>query len=196
MRYFLVAGAVSLLMGCATTQVVEVARNDQSAINTINAMAANERATVQLRSSQVSVETRESLLISEDSVTYVLRRSDFTATTPLADIRQIGFGSTGSGLGRGALYGGLIGGVGFGLIALASNDECSSDDWCLFDISDSEAFAAGFLVGGLGGALIGGIVGAFSGSPGVIYRFRSETPEQLSVVIGLGPNMTQDGRGR
>jgi hypothetical protein len=159
--------------------VEEVVRNDPSAIDLINARAAKQRSTVQLRSSKVTVEARKSLTVSEDTVRYVLRQSDFLVATPLAEVREIGFGSSGS-VRRGALYGGVAGGIGLGIMSSASND-----GW----FTDYQVFVGGFLLGGLGGALAGGILGSIWDSPGVVYRFRPDTPQQMSVVIGVGPGM-------
>ena len=47
------------------------------------------------------------------------------------------------------------------------------------------------------GDLARGIVGALIGSPKIeVYRFRPDTPQQVSVVIGVGPSITKNGGAR
>ena len=165
-----------LLTGCATTHVVEVERGDDAAISAINEDAARYRATVQLRSGQALLEARKSLVIAADTVTYVLRHSDFEAVTPLADVAEIRLGTP--TWGRAALVGGLVGGVAVGVAALTG---CR--DWC--KDSDAVVFATGFALGGVGGALLGGVVGVMAGSPRTIYRFRPGTPREMKVVLSI-----------
>lgn len=61
---------------------------------------------------------------------------------------------------RGALIGSATGGLLLGTISMAANEPCSSDEWCILDFSDGEAFLIGAVVGGVPGLLIGGIIGS------------------------------------
>lgn len=64
--------------------------------------------------------------------------------------------------GTGALIGGLAGGLGLGIIAIAINDEsCNTDEFldCTFVMSDGPAFLTGAALGGLAGILVGSITG-------------------------------------
>ena len=58
---------------------------------------------------------------------------------------------------RGALKGALYGGIGLGLIAVATNSPCSGGFFCV-EYSDGQVFAAGLLLGGATGAVIGAIL--------------------------------------
>lgn len=61
---------------------------------------------------------------------------------------------------RGALIGGATGGLLLGTITMATNNPCSSDEWCFLEFSDGEAFLMGAVVVGVPGLLIGGIIGS------------------------------------
>lgn len=87
-----------------------------------------------------------------------------TRAVPIASISRLevsgGERSRMSGFGRGAGFGFLIGaGVG-GMWGFADgDDECSGDNWCLFQMSAGEkALLGGVVIGGLGG-VIGGLFG-------------------------------------
>lgn len=183
--------AIILLAGCRSVRVVDVDPNDPVVLKQVSDRAARQEAVVQLTDPSRTPDKASRLAITTDSV----RLAGSRVSLPLADVHQVRFESRG-GPGRGALIGGLVGGLGLGLIAAADNEPCDDADWCVMEFSDSQAFGMGFLMGALGGAVIGGIVGAVTGSPGVIYRFRRGTPGQLSVVIGVSRNPSMDGRAR
>jgi hypothetical protein len=80
---------------------------------------------------------------------------------------------------------GLSSGLLAGGVAMVGHD-CSGD-WC--GLESLERFSGPFLLGLLPGALIGAIIGRET--PEIIYRFRSDTPEQMSVVIEANPSLVK-----
>ena len=98
--------------------------------------------------------------VSDDSLEIL--KGDATMALALSSIRRLDI-SMGQKrrTGRGAWIGALTGGLLVGLIAMASDTECTSDDdWCIDFFSPGEAFGGGFLVGALGGTLVGVAVGS------------------------------------
>lgn len=64
-------------------------------------------------------------------------------------------------IGKGAIIGGISGGVFLGIVSLATNEPCKEGEWCFFEMSNREAFGFGALAGALGGGLNGAIIGTF-----------------------------------
>jgi hypothetical protein len=93
------------------------------------------------------------------------------------------------GLGLGAVAGGALG----ALIGAIAVEPCREEEGVLLECfleptSHGEAAALYGLLMGTAGALSGIIVGALIGTKETtIYRFRPDTAEQMSVVIGVGP---------
>ena len=72
-------------------------------------------------------------------------------------IKALSFHKKGN-VGKNILFGALIGGVVGGLAAVGTNNNSCSGSYFCVRFSDSQAFAGGFLLGGMGGALIGGLI--------------------------------------
>lgn len=97
--------------------------------------------------------------ITDDSLRFVA--NDSTMVLPLSSIKRldVSVGKKTNG-GRGAAIGAVTGGLAFGLVAMASDGSCSSDDgWCMDLFSPGESFVLGFIPGAAGGALIGLVIG-------------------------------------
>lgn len=79
---------------------------------------------------------------------------------PLVTIEQLEVWKEARRTGRGALVGAGLGGFTMGIIVMASNEPCETDEWCFIEFSNGEAFLMGTIVGILPGAFIGAIVGS------------------------------------
>jgi hypothetical protein len=174
----------TLLLGCAGTRVLDIDLSNEANRNTLVEAAQaqpgeilTDRDVIRFKKNHLQV-TRNTLRVEPRG-----RRSKGQTSVPLSDGPvEVRFRYKGSPLG--ALIG-VVGGAGIGYLAV---EACSANSSC--------GFAAGF--GFMAGAtLLGAIVGAFIGPKGTtIYRFRPETPEQVSVVVGVGPSITQNGGAR
>lgn len=78
---------------------------------------------------------------------------------PLASIARLELRKAVRRTGRGAVVGAGIGAFTLGMIAMASNQPCNSDEWCLLEFSSAEAFLLGAAGGAVSGALIGAVIG-------------------------------------
>ncbi len=116
----------------------------------------------------------------------------------ISQSRQVRSRGVGAGLGLGALSGAAIG----ALVGAAVWRECTCEGFeCFGCIGNPEsrgtAAGAGALVGGVIGGVTGLLVGAITGTrENTIYRFRPDTSQQMSVVIGVGPSTCAGGGAR
>lgn len=79
---------------------------------------------------------------------------------PIETIQKLEIQKEVRNTGRGALIGAGVSGAIGGIIAVAGNESCEPDEWCVLEFSDGEAFLMGTAVGLLPGALVGAIIGA------------------------------------
>jgi hypothetical protein len=165
----------TLLVGCFGTRVLEIDRtNEADRYALVEAAQAQSGETVtagdviRFKKNELQV-TRDTLRVEPRG-----RRSKGQISVPLQDGPvEVRFRYRGSPLG--ALIG-VVGGAGIGYLAA---EACSANSGCGF------AAGFGFIAGG---TLLGAIVGAVVGpKKTTIYRFRPDTPQQMSVVIGVGP---------
>ncbi len=167
-------------VGCGTSSVVYVESEDPDAVENITRRARTNPPTVILGPyPREAFPFTRLLAIDRDSVFFIDRRGQahsksVAVVSELVFERKISF----AGPGVGALVGGILG----GLIHVRTRDRGG-------DVVESEGmvFFLGFAGGILPGAAIGGIIAAALGSPRTVYRFRPDTPHQMSVVIGVGP---------
>ena len=77
---------------------------------------------------------------------------------PIGNIESLKFRKN-NRVGNSMLIGGLVGGVGLGLLAVASNSGgCKGGGFCI-EFGSGAAFLIGFIPGGVAGAIIGSLVG-------------------------------------
>jgi membrane associated rhomboid family serine protease len=91
---------------------------------------------------------------------------------------------------RGALIG-IGAGAGFGYaIGYGMGSSCKGSG-CWW--TPTESAGVGAAIFGIVGAVLGAFVGP---KPTTVYRFHTDTPRQMSVVIGVGPTTTASGGSR
>jgi hypothetical protein len=186
MRHFSIALMTAVLVGCGSTRTVQTDLRDTETLREINERVGRQEATVILKTHIPRTYKVRDMRLKQDSL--ILPTHDYYARAD--DAEQILFRSK-THLGRGALVGGLVGGLGIG-VALAVDQKSCQETGGWFCMSEGAAFGIEFGLGALTGAVVGGIVGAVTGSPGTIYRFRPDTPQQMSALIGVGPSVNTD----
>ncbi len=177
MRLITMLACSVVLTGCLGTRVLDIDRTNEADRYTVVEAAGAQSGeivtdgdVIRFKKNQLQV-TRDTLRVDPRG-----RRSKGQISVPLNDgLVEVRFRYRGSPLG--ALIGVLAGtGVGY----LASNPGSSRAST---DIGDGLA-RIGFTAGG---GLLGAILGAFVGpKKTTIYRFHPHTPQQMSVVIGVG----------
>ena len=150
--------------------------------------------TVQFRSPSVTslkvqdrAETRAERLRLNDGLVYAGDAPPI-AWTSVEEIRVRQFDLK---RGRGAIWG-MLAGIGVGTaLGLAAGDDEDKD--FIFKLNaGSKALLYSVLL-----APVGALVGYITGAPKVtIHRFRPETPQQMSIVIGVGPSTNTSGVAR
>lgn len=165
--------------------MIDVYPEDQLWTSEIAQRGAKQKATVTLDTRSAPYKDITGLSVTRDSLRFLAQHSGVPTAVPLSSVREISFPSDG-GPAVGAGVGALVGGTILGIMAAASVQDCgSSETWCFQIMRPEEALAGGFLIGGVAGGLLGAIIGAATGKPGVRYTFKSDTPRQFTVVIGV-----------
>jgi hypothetical protein len=182
MKYMALALTVVLLVGCGSTRVIDASWEDPVIQERVVSVGQSGRGEVHFRDSDYS---RSGPFMLTDAGMRFLGESAYTVDRDrVSEIHEVVTRGRGLAFLLGAASGGAIGA---GLGWLVGKDDCEAEN-PLCEPFDS-AFDNWFLfMGGGVGALAGGIVGALVGSPKVeVYRFSPDTPQQMSLAIGVGP---------
>ncbi len=175
MRFVALLASLAFLSGCVGTRVVEIDPKNGSDRHTL-AEAARAQSGEILTDRDLIEFKKNKLQLTRDTlrVEPIGNASDGRTEFPLYDgPLEVRFRYRGSPLG--ALFGTLVGG-GFGYLTGSSAPDCSG-----YVCIDPK------IVGTAAGGIVGAIVGAFVGPKRTtIYRFRPDSPQQMSVVIGVG----------
>jgi len=112
------------------------------------------------------------------------------AYVPVSNLDEIAIRVPGPrGRGRGAAVGFvagiLAGSITGAIIGRATSEPCEDGSLCILDNGES----LGALLFGATGTLVGLLVGAAVGTERVtVYTYRPDTPQQVSLVVGVGPS--------
>ncbi len=197
----------SLFVGCVSTKEIGASWSDPSVRSAVSRIGLLGSGVVSFRTPADLEHTRETTgRISSATDFYALEGDSIHwANLPLepisrSDVVSVRWAAPGRDRREGAKKGAIIGGVG-GLAAglltgLSMTGECEGflDFWCGASAGDVAIVSLGFAASG---SLVYGLTGAAIGTKKqTIYRFRPDTPQQMSVVIGVGPSIDQNGGAR
>jgi hypothetical protein len=178
----------ALLSGCFGTRVLEIERTNEADRYTLVEAAQAQSGEIVTAGDVIRFKKNE-LQVTRDTLRVEPRgrHSKGQTSVPLNDGPvEVRFRYRGSPLG--ALIGVIVG-SGTGYLIGRSGGDCLGDGGFLC-ISPTKMGAA---AGGIAGAILGALIGP---KKTTIYRFRPDTPQQMSVVIGVGPSITQNGGAR
>ncbi len=201
MRQVALILTVAVLIGCTTTKQIDATWSDQGVTTAVTEIGSRGGGVITYRP---PADTTSSLkwantMWVEDFFT-VAADSIRLENSPIRSLTRnqvisVGWVEPGrdplEGMKQGALIGGGAGLVGGLLIGLSATRECDPDVWLdLFCEANAGEVALVTLVSGASGALVYGLLGAAIGAKKrTVYRFRPGTPQQMSVVIGVGPTV-------
>jgi hypothetical protein len=177
----------TMLSGCVGTRVVEIDPANESERYTLVEAAQAQSGeivtdgdVIRFKKNQLQV-TRGTLRVDPRG-----RRSKGQISVPLNDGPvEVRFRYRGSPLG--AVIGVVAGGIAGYAMGYSSGE--GSGSCCTR--KENAVIGAGIL--GVVGAIIGAVFGP---KKTTAYRFLPDTPQQMSVVIGVGPRITQNGGAR